>query len=191
MKATAVAKTIEAAIPTYRRMLFLRASKMLMSNKDLAEDFAQETMLRALEQKKRFNDENHLKAWMLSTIRFIIYDYYRSKQVTREPVGRADDVAIVDIPIMPEQETKAQWRDFLNTFSLLNKQDRRILWGTMVDGISYDDMAKQEKTTEPSIRGKIYRAKQFLKAQHGYIDPDNTSLGVVTGDNHIRADFEG
>lgn len=192
MKTTAEVESIESAIAGHRLPLYVRAHKILgPGSRDMAEDFVQEVMLRALERKRDFESENHVKGWMMIHIKFVIYDYYGRVKISQTHLGSESDVALIDIPVMPEQEAHLQWREFLTVFTMLSDKDRRILWGITVDGVKYDDMAKQEKTTEPTIRGKLYRAKQFLKAHFGLPDTDTISLGVVTGDHHLRSSFEG
>jgi RNA polymerase sigma-70 factor (ECF subfamily) len=78
--------------------LVVRTAGYLCRNPILAEDLAQETMLKALRAIDRFRDGTDMKAWLLSILRHVVIDAARSGR------RRQRDVSLEDLADLGETE---------------------------------------------------------------------------------------
>ena len=88
-----------------------------------AEDLVQETIARALAHINRFDGQRDgLRRWAFTILRnAFINDYKRAK---REPVGAAEDVAIIDVPIGETQYRTIRLHEIEEALSHLSARDR-------------------------------------------------------------------
>lgn len=139
-------------IERYSDMLF-RVSFQYVRNRHDAEDVLQDVFLSLLKEveKSSFNDDEHLKAWLIRvTIR---------KSINLAKYNARHRTA-------PIVERMALWEDASDMEELLNKldpADREIIYLFYYEGYSAKEISSFVRKSEKSVYKRLSRARNQLK----------------------------
>ena len=130
-----------------------------------AEDLVQETIARALAHINRFDGQRDgLRRWAFTILRnAFINDYKRAK---REPVGAAEDVAIIDVPIGETQYRTIRLHEIEEALSHLSASKRAAL-SLVLMGASYEDVTHHCKCEIGTVKSRVSRARVSLMKELG------------------------
>ncbi len=157
----------------------LRAfARSLCGNAALADDIAQEAMLKALQSRERFKPGTNMKAWMFTILRNLFYSYKRRswRSTSLEP-GVAEQTIIGAAD--PDQAVRLnELRQALNSL----KEDQRealILIGA--SGLSYEETAEICGVAVGTIKSRVSRARKSLEEilDQGRYDHDGDNVSAL------------
>lgn len=131
------------------RMAYARTN-----NKTDAEDITQETFIKYMKETKPFEDENHVKAWLLrvtinQSINLVTSAWYRKSTAMEE----ADAIA-------KELEEKS---DVYDAVMKLPEKYRVVVHLYYYEGYSVQEISNLLKIKESTIKSQLKRARAKLK----------------------------
>jgi RNA polymerase sigma-70 factor (ECF subfamily) len=156
-----------------------------------ADDLAQEALLKALSALGSFEARASLRTWLYTLTRNVCHDYHRSRLARHREQDRsldgtdegdecADSLALPDELLVSKTDAEQLW--------LLLKQlppELRVpLVLYEVEGMAYEEIAKIEAVPLGTIRSRLSRARQQLRAllvqQAAHTAPPSRSAGQGT-----------
>ena len=169
MSDTAIARTIETVWRMESSKIIAKIARMLR-NVGIAEEIAQDTLVKALEQWPRSGVPDNAAAWLMTTAQNRALDELRHRKL----VDRNQDAITHEAPLMggslPEPDEAAADEigdDFLRlTFiachPVLSTEARTALTLRLLAGLSISEIARAFLVPEPTIGQRIVRAKRTL-----------------------------
>lgn len=144
-----------AVAEKYMDTVYRMAYSYLRSRAD-ADDVTQDVLLRLYQWDKPFEDEAHLKNWLLRIT------VNRCKNVFRAPWHRAEDIADYENSlIFPAPES----RELFEAVMALDKIYRLPVLLYYYEGYSQKEIAGILSLPEQTVRTRLFRAKAKLKDQ--------------------------
>ena len=160
---------LELLIDRYQKNLFAAAFNVCANAQD-AEDAVQDTFLQYYSTNKQFNDEEHIKAWLLRVA------INKAKDVTRRS-RRKNTVSLeeltTDIPFEdPEVET------FFDEVMNLSEKYRVAIHLFYYEDMAVKDIANCLQISEGSVKMRLSRGRDLLKERLTE-DDDNDRSGKI------------
>ena len=143
----------DSIVNAYSKMVW-RLALSRTRREDAAEEVYQETFLRLFEKERKFDSEEHRKAWILRTA-LICCKRYMSAAFAKETLSLEE---VSDIMILPEEE-----KGVLQTLLRLPAKYRLPLQLYYVEGLTAEECASVLKIRPVTFRVRISRAKTMLK----------------------------
>ena len=139
----------------------------LTRNPPEADDLVQETYLRAFRFSHRFQPGTHLRAWLFQILRNTFLTFYRLRE--REVPLAEDGVPDWDVPMFhdaPEDDGRAleAHTDLERAMRRLPEEFRTVLLLAEVEGLPLDEVARVMACPVGTVKSRIFRAKERLRA---------------------------
>jgi RNA polymerase sigma-70 factor, ECF subfamily len=139
----------------------------LTRNPPQADDLVQETFLRALRFWDRFQPGTHIRAWLFQIMRNTFLTFYRLRD--REAAVAEDGVPDWDAPMFhdaPEEDSRAMdaHTDLERAMRRLPEDFRTVLLLAEVEGMPLDEVASIMACPVGTVKSRIFRAKERLRA---------------------------
>ncbi|NQV31764.1 MAG: sigma-70 family RNA polymerase sigma factor [Phycisphaeraceae bacterium] len=146
-----------------------KAAVAVCGNKDVAEDIAQTTLLKAYERFDSFEKGTNCKAWLLSILRNTWIDHLRSQKRKPDQRPLEEDLEAKD---GPDETVWSNADDLLNNFS-----DERVIWALQrlpdeqrltlflidVEQLSQEEVAEITGVAVGTVKSRASRARSALK----------------------------
>src|ERR1051325_10895097 len=154
-----------AALFEQHREHLLRLSASVLNDRDLASDVVQETWFRARNAISEFDPTQALLPWLHTIARHLCYDELRSRRRRAATELRA-------LSSEPRPETDHAHRaieldprgPLVRSFRKLPERYRRLIYLREVEGLSSEELAAQDGSSQTSIAKALMRAKERLRA---------------------------
>jgi len=148
---------------TYQNPLKYFALKLTADNED-AEDLLQETFLKALKYKDKFQEKTNLKAWLYTIMKNTFINNYRRKVKRKTIMDNTDDDYFVNStkqssPISPESEYN--YKEITKTVNALN-DECRIPFQMHNEGYKYKEIADELEMPIGTVKSRIFLARKKL-----------------------------
>lgn len=145
--------SVEEAVERFSTDVF-RMAYARTNNKTDAEDITQETFIKYMKETKPFEDENHVKAWLLrvtinQSINLVTSAWYRKSTAMEE----ADAIA-------KELEEKS---DVYDAVMKLPEKYRVVVHLYYYEGYSVQEISSILKIKDSTIKSQLKRARAKLK----------------------------
>jgi RNA polymerase sigma-70 factor, ECF subfamily len=139
---------------------FLRAfARSLCGNRDMADDLAQETLVKAWQSRHMFAQGTNLKAWLFTILRNQFYSDRR--RAWRQAPW--DEEAAERIPgSTAEQTWAAELSDTARALSRLSDEQREALILVGAGGFSYETAAAICNCAVGTVKSRVARARKSL-----------------------------
>lgn len=139
----------------------------LTRNPPEADDLVQETYLRAFRFAHRFQAGTHLRAWLFQILRNTFLTFYRIRE--REAPLAEDGVPDWDVPMFhdaPDETGGAleAHTDLERALRRLPEEFRTALLLAEVEGFPLDEVARVMACPVGTVKSRIFRAKERLRA---------------------------
>lgn len=139
------------------RQALTGAAYHLCGDWEAACDLVQETLLDAYRGLATLRDPQKAVAWLFTILRRKVFAYRRSRprevELTEEPA----------IPA-PDDNVESMVREIIiERMAVLAKEDREILAGKYLLGLSYQELAQALEINEGTVRVRCFRAKEKLR----------------------------
>jgi RNA polymerase sigma-70 factor (ECF subfamily) len=131
-----------------------------VGDKDLAEDIAQETFVKACLKLKELKDKRKFAAWLAVICRNICVDVTRKNRnyIAENPPVKA---AYQDVEDFEDEERVKQ------VISQLPEKLREIIYLKFYEGLSYEKITKILGISSHAIHGRLKRAKRIIAGKLG------------------------
>lgn len=153
----------------YQRAIYRLAYGMTRNASD-ADDIAQESFVRAYQALDRFRVGEPLYPWLARIAVNLVYSLYRRRkrrpETALEPMLEAGHqwATAEDDPL--EASAKRERDERIDAaFAELKPEHRSVLALRVVDGLSYDEIAKSLAVPIGTVMSRLSRARQELKAR--------------------------
>ncbi len=143
---------VEKIVHTYGNMLF-RLCFILLGNTSDAEDIVQETYIKYLQKTPVFENEEHIKAWLIKVATNKCKDILRFKN--RHQMVNIDDMN----EFIPEKSDSG----ILNALMTLPDKYRTVLFLYYVEEYRVVDIAKIVQKTPSAIKMRLKKGRSLLE----------------------------
>ncbi len=140
----------------------LRVCLVFLRNKTDAEDVFQDVFMKLCEQELPFNNEEHIKAWLITAARNECKN--KLKSFWRRNVICIDEITL---PIANTQD-----KEVVKAVLNLPLRYRDIIYLFYFEGYKINELSKAFKIKEPTIKTRLKRGRDLLKQtllQEGFI----------------------
>jgi RNA polymerase sigma-70 factor (ECF subfamily) len=150
----------------YQRPIYRLAYAMTRNASD-ADDAAQETFVRAYQAIGRFRVGEPLYPWLSRIAVNLVYSLFRRRrrrpETPLEPLLEAGRQWATEDDPVEESATREHHRRLEEAFAELKAEHRSVLVLRVVEGLSYDDIAKSLGVPIGTVMSRLSRARQELK----------------------------
>ncbi|MGH9587793.1 MAG: RNA polymerase sigma factor [Acidobacteriaceae bacterium] len=157
-------ETITALVAEYSATLY-RVAYSVMRNSAEAEDAVQEAFLRVLKHRDKLDEIRDLRVWLVRITWNVVLDRKRRTKTRPENDDIADYTRVLpssdrraDDAIISSQEHSR----ILSLIDRLPAKERQALLLSAVEELTTAQIASVLKTTESSVRSRIFRARREL-----------------------------
>ena len=147
-------QSLEELIGAYQKSLYAAAFN-ICRNTDDANDVVQDTFIQYYTTKKQFQDEEHLKAWLLRVA------INRAKDISRS-FWKKNRLSIEDyadaVPFESREET-----GLFEAVMRLPEKYREVIHLYYYEDLSIKETARILRITEGSVKMRLSRGRSFLR----------------------------
>ncbi len=169
---------------------FLRAfARSLCGNPEMADDLAQETLVKAWQARDMFAPGTNLKAWLFTILR---NQFYSDRRRAWRQAPWDQDAAERIPGSAGEQTWAAELSDTARALTSLSDEQREALILVGAGGFSYEDAAAICHCAVGTVKSRVARARKTLIAILEGEDPLPPSSQPAEGDaaNEIMAQLD-
>ncbi|MGW6780243.1 sigma-70 family RNA polymerase sigma factor [Brucella pseudogrignonensis] len=123
-----------------------------------AEDLVQETLVKALKNRDKYQPYGSLKSWLFTIMKNSFCS--RFKRARRETPLGYEPGPVIDAP----QEMAIELQDVGRAFSKLSARHRDVIDMVVFNGLSYQHAALQTGCTIGTIKSRLSRARMQLES---------------------------
>lgn len=165
-----------SVIPKLRRF----ALKLAGQPSD-AEDLLQTTIIKALENKNRFNTGTALFSWTSKIMFNTFVTGWRRKVRFESPLDPED--ILLNRSCAPDQESALELKQVGEAMSNLNHEHRTILSLVCVEGMGYEEASETLGIPVGTVRSRLSRAREQLRLtmEDSQRCRKNVSFGLARG----------
>lgn len=121
-------------------------------NVEAAEDISQEVFIKLLETDTVFNDDEHIKAWLITVTLNQCRDHYRKAR-------RSESVSIDSVCINTKEDQQDEHIDLLNALYRLRREYRNVLYLYYYEEYTIQEIAVMMRKTKSTINTWLRRAR--------------------------------
>lgn len=183
------AKEAEAETPEFNEAEFkaeltaliphLRAfSRSLCGNATLADDVAQDALLKAWNARERFIPGSNLKAWTFTILR---NQFYSIKRRSWRATSLEPEVAEQTIVANSDAEQSMHLNDLRRGLDMLKDDQREAIILIGASGLSYEEAAEICDCAVGTIKSRVSRARKALEVimESGNFDGDADGVSAL------------
>jgi RNA polymerase sigma-70 factor (ECF subfamily) len=152
-------RALEPALHAYAR----RA----ISDRELARDLVQETLLAAVQQPERFEGRSTLRTWLIGILSHKVIDHYRRSRPSALDVPADEDPDLLAHPSLPALEQvlddKAAVRKVERALPTLPELERMAFLLVDVEGVERDAACIALAVNATHLRVLLHRARHRLR----------------------------
>jgi len=149
----------------------------LTHDRDRANDLVQEAVAKALAARTSFKPGTNFPGWIFRILR----NEFISGMRRVKPTVEIDTAITESLISRPAQENGLVMREFLAAFSKLSDGQREALVLAVVDGLPYDEIARQVGVSIGTVKSRVSRARSTLARL--LLDPEDAAAAGVEVDS--------
>lgn len=140
----------------------------LGAEKEIVKDVVQDIFVKLYFKKKDFSSINHLKYFLLKSLKNSLYNYYKSKAVSTTTVFSEDilnfsiKTTVLD-KIIDEEERVAIKQQVDDLLSKLTHRQKEAIYLRYMQELKYEEIAEIMKITQHAVRKLISRSLKRLR----------------------------
>jgi len=158
-------KGLEEIVKNYRDGLILYLNG-IVGDISVAEELAEETIVKLLTKKPRFSEKYSFKTWLYTIGRNAAIDYLRHN-------AKVSNMSIEDLENNIQDESNLEKLYIIEERKIivhkilkkLNPEYRQVLWLLYFGGLSNTETAVVMKKSTRQMKNIVYRAKNALRAE--------------------------
>jgi RNA polymerase sigma-70 factor (ECF subfamily) len=139
----------------------------LTHNAEDALDLLQETYLKALSYRSKFEDNTNLRAWLFTIMKNTFINAYRREVKTRQLISKGDDIAMnraFHQNSYDHSESRMHAKEIVQKIEAL-PDDYKIPFTRYYNGYRYEEIATQMALPLGTIKSRIFIARKLLMQQ--------------------------
>ena len=147
---------------------------------DRADDFVQETLLRALANINTFRPGTNLHGWLFTILRNLVRSDYRKR---RREIEDTDGGYLAGLKSPPEQHSRLELEEVRAALTKLPSSQREVLLLVGASGFTYEQAAAICEISVGTVKSRVSRARTRLRLAIDSADrfgPDPTTRAVLT-----------
>jgi RNA polymerase sigma-70 factor, ECF subfamily len=159
-------ETIAALVAEYSATLY-RVAYSVMRNSAEAEDAVQEAFLRVLKHRNKLGEIRDLRVWLVRITWNVVLDKKRRGKTRPESDDIADYARVLPSPGRRVDDDLISSQEHGRILALIDRlpaKEREALLLSAVEELTTAQIAMTLKTTESSVRSRIFRARRELSA---------------------------
>ena len=136
----------------------------LTNSREEAKDLIQDTYLKALVNRDKFNDETNMKAWTYTIMKNTFINNYRRSVKANTIVDNSEDLFLLNIPRKSEfasPESQMSLQDIHKRISKL-QPDQRLPFEMHTEGYKYKEIATQLNLSVGTVKSRIFFTRKKL-----------------------------
>ena len=139
----------------------------LTADKDEAENLLQETMLRTLDNKDKFDSGTNFKGWMYTIMRNIFINNYRKVVRDQTFIDQTDNLYHLNLPQDGSSENTERAYDLKEMHRVVNKlpKEYRVPFAMHVSGFKYREIAEKLNLPLGTVKSRIFFTRQKLQEE--------------------------
>jgi len=154
----------------------LRAfSRSLCGNATLADDVAQDALLKAWNARERFRPGSNLKAWTFTILR---NQFYSIKRRSWRATSLEPEVAEQTIVSVSNQDDGVRLNELRSALDRLSDDQREAIILVGATGMSYEEAADVCECATGTIKSRVSRARKTLQSIMDEGDFENKTDGI-------------
>ena len=163
-------RAFESLVERHQFRIVGTIAKMLGGESD-AEDLAQQVFIRVWQSAPRYHPSAKFTTWLLTITRNLVFNEMRRRQrarlvpldpgdADRPPVEHADS----SVRSAPEEIAEAEIQEAVSrAIASLPETQRMAVVLRRFENMPYEEIAKVLKTTVPSVKSLLFRARSDLR----------------------------
>lgn len=143
----------------------------LTHNMDDALDLLQETYLKALSYRSKFEDNTNLRAWLFTIMKNTFINSYRRETKTRQLISKGDDVAMSRAfrqNSYDHSESRMNAKEIVRRIEEL-PEDYQVPFTKYYNGYRYEEIASQMSLPLGTVKSRIFIARKLLMQQLNHL----------------------
>ncbi|MCB0629384.1 MAG: RNA polymerase sigma factor [Saprospiraceae bacterium] len=157
-------KKLEEALEKLHPQSFTWALRCCRGDRESAADVLQNTYLKILEGKARYQGQSGLKTWLFSIIRFTAIDHYRV-QSRRSPhaLEAEEQLLQISVPGTTSMEPSDQQLLLIRALNQLSVQQQQVLHLVFYQECTIEEAAEVMRISLGTARTHYERGKRHLR----------------------------
>lgn len=142
-----------------------RLALSVVRDKSLAEDIAQETLVKAWLALPSFRAESSLRSWVLRIAHNTAISMLRTRRaVVIDPHDLPEEQTRPDRSVEAKVQGEVVMDEFVEALDTLDDLSRSIVVLRELEGLSYDEIAEILNVPMPTVKTRLLRARRRLGA---------------------------
>ena len=135
-------------------------------SRDDAKDLVQETFLKAIQNKNKYNDTGYLKTWTYTILRNTFINNYRRNTLHNTMIDHTETSYYINQSngSSDNPDSTYSFKEINNNIDLLHNKFKTP-FRMYVDGYKYVEIAKAIKLKIGTVKSRIFIARKLLKDQ--------------------------
>jgi len=136
----------------------------LTKNMDDALDLLQDTYVKAITYRSKFEESTNLKAWLFTIMKNTFINAYRRNTKTKQLISKGDDIAMnraFKQNSYDHCESRIHAKDIIRQIENLD-DDYKIPFARYYTGYKYEEIAKEMSLPLGTIKSRIFIARKIL-----------------------------
>ncbi|MBL7916929.1 MAG: RNA polymerase sigma factor [Bacteroidia bacterium] len=136
----------------------------LTRNTEDALDLIQDTYVKAIRYREKFEDTTNLKAWLFTIMKNTFINAYRRSVKTRDLISKGDDVALTRAfkqNSYDHSESRINTKEIVKHVEALD-DDYKIPFTRYYCGYKYEEIAKEMQLPLGTVKSRIFIARKIL-----------------------------
>lgn len=139
----------------------------LTRNRDDALDLIQDTYLKAITYREKFEESTNLKAWLFTIMKNTFINNYRRNTKIKKLVSTGDEIALTRAykqNSIDKIDSKINAKEIISKIEVLEDQ-YKIPFTRYYNGYKYEEIASEMKLPLGTIKSRIFIARKLLMEQ--------------------------
>lgn len=139
----------------------------LTHNAEDALDLLQETYLKALSYRSKFEDNTNLRAWLFTIMKNTFINSYRREVKSKQLISKGDDNALnraFSQNSYDHSESRMNAKEIVKKIAAL-PDEYRIPFARYYNGYRYEEIATQMSLPLGTVKSRIFIARKLLMEQ--------------------------
>lgn len=136
----------------------------LTHNSEDALDLLQETYLKAITYREKFEDSTNLKAWLFTIMKNTFINAYRRNTKTKQLISKGDEIALnraFKQNSYDHSESRLNAKEIIRHIEALDDQ-YKVPFTRYYNGYKYEEIASEMQLPLGTIKSRIFIARKIL-----------------------------
>jgi RNA polymerase sigma-70 factor (ECF subfamily) len=136
----------------------------LTHNTDDALDLLQDTYVKAITYREKFEDSTNLKAWLFTIMKNTFINAYRRNVKTKQLISKGDDIQLnraFKQNSYDHSESRMNAKEIIKKIENLD-EDYKVPFTRYYNGYKYEEIANEMQLPLGTVKSRIFIARKIL-----------------------------